>query len=123
MAQVIRNETTIFIDVDDTLILYPKDRDSKSHKKAHINFTDVYTGKKFKARRAEKHIKLIKDSHARGFFIVVWSGNGYVHAESIVKQLDIENYVDLIMTKPAKFLDDLQAHEVLGTRLYLEELN
>jgi len=65
------------------------------------------------------HIKILKDRKARGSFIVVWSAGGYAWANAVVKALGLEEYVDLVMTKPHAYVDDKQAAEIMGERIYL----
>ena len=120
--KTIRNDTVIPIDVDDTLILYPEDTlDPKLYRaEGYIKLKDI-TGETFYAKPSMKHIRLMKLYRKRGFTVIVWSGNGYEHAESIVKQLKLSNYVDLVMCKPNRFIDDVDCSRWMGTRIYLEK--
>lgn len=120
--KVNENENRIVVDVDDTLILYPYDltRDSALAFGCK-EFTDVYTGESFLALPSKEHIKLIKYYKSRGFYIMVHSGNGFKHAESIVKQLGIEEFIDEVCTKSIRYVDDLPCNEWMGGRIYLEK--
>lgn len=53
------------------------------------------------------HIDLIKELRTVGWQIVVWSQGGADHAERVVKLLGIENLVDVIISKPTIYVDDL----------------
>lgn len=87
-----------------------------------IYVTDPYvTGNSIRLRPNHKHIKLLKDHKARGYGVIVWSAGGSAWARAAVEALELESYVDVILAKPAKFVDDLQATEILGTRIYLNE--
>jgi FMN phosphatase YigB (HAD superfamily) len=55
----------------------------------------------------EEHIELIKELRAVGWQIVIWSFGGADHAERVVKLLQIEHLVDLIVSKPVVYVDDL----------------
>lgn len=61
-----------------------------------------------------KHHKIV-----RGYGIVVWSANGKEWAEKVVRRLGLEKYVDLIMTKPHKYLDDKPVSDWMPCQIYL----
>lgn len=112
---ILDNEHVIMFDVDDTLVMWP----SKKSKK-NIKLRDPYLNKDVFLTPNKRHIALLKTHKVRGYLVVVWSAAGFKWAQEVVKRLGLNNYVDLIMSKPTKFVDDLQAHEVLGTRVYLK---
>lgn len=124
--KVNRNENVVFYDCDDTLVMWD-DKFREPHK-------DEFTGKEaipiFDPNDRsvnyliphQRHIELLKKHHGRGYHVVVWSGGGFEWAESVVKTLGLEEFVDDVYTKPCKFVDDLPATEVLGTRIYLKDL-
>lgn len=114
--KVIRNETVATFDIDDTLVLW--NHFDKENKGQH--FIDPHDGTKHLLVPHWRHIKLLKDFKSRGYTVIVWSGGGYEWAETVVKTLGLEKYVDICMTKVSKFIDDLQAEEVLGSRIYLK---
>lgn len=119
---IIENENISYFDVDDTLILYPHDISSEEALKlGYKYFTDIYSNESFLAKPSEAHIKLLKSYRERGFFNIVHSGAGYRHAESIIRQLGLEEYVDQIQTKPMRYIDDLISDKWMGTHLYLEK--
>lgn len=112
--KVIANESTVFIDVDDTLVMWgtvPGDE--------HVKVQSPHDGMYATLRPHHGHIKVLKDRKARGSFIVVWSSGGFAWAEAVVKALGLGAHVDICMTKPHMFIDDKQAHEIMGERLYI----
>lgn len=113
--KVISQESTIFIDCDQTLVMWGK---AKKHEKV-IAITCPYSAKQEILRPHKSHIKVLKDRHVRGSFIVVWSASGYQWANAVVKALGLEAYVDQVMSKPQMYIDDKKAKEVLGERLYI----
>lgn len=113
--QVIRNEMLLKIDVDDTLVIWGK---IKRGEKA-VAVTDPYSGEQVYLRPHQGHIKVLKDRKARGAHITVWSAGGYLWAQAVVKALNLEKYVDVCSSKPIMYIDDKEAHEILGERLYL----
>lgn len=121
--EIVENENTVFFDIDDTLILHihPDIATDKYEELGYIKFIDSYERGIFYAKPSKKHIKLLKDYDSRGFFVIAWSGNGFEHARNVIEQLNLFKYVDLIMTKPRVYVDDLKCDEWMGTHIYLEK--
>jgi len=113
--RVISQEHTIFIDVDDTLVMWGKAK--KGERVIHV--TCPYNHQQEVLRPHKGHIKVLKDRHARGSYITVWSAGGYQWANAVVKALGLERYVDQVMSKPSIYIDDKKAKDVLGERLYI----
>lgn len=107
--KLIKNEHCIFFDVDDTLIMWNKDA---------VNPDAGYV------LVADRHLpinnanvdKLI-EMHYKGQFVVVWSAAGYKWAKTVVEALNLVPFVDLIMTKPRVYFDDLPVQTWMN-RLY-----
>lgn len=114
--KVIKNEMIAAFDVDDTLVLW--DHPDKEVKGKH--FKDPHDGMLHLLVPHRKHIKLLKDFKSRGYTVIVWSGGGHEWAKTVIDTLGLEDHVDFCMTKVTKFIDDLQAQEVLGSRIYLK---
>lgn len=118
--KVIDIESTIFIDVDDTLVMwdksYRKMRESTIGTIA-IKCPHSQSNNYLVPHRA--HIKILKDRKARGSFIVVWSAGGFAWAEAVVRALDLEEHVDLIMTKPHAHIDDKKPKDFMGEHIYI----
>lgn len=112
---IILSELVVMFDVDNTLIMeHAKDPD--------LTYTDVLTGKENHCKIHKVHVEQVIKHKARGYFVIVWSGNGYKHAEQIVKALGLTDHVDMIMSKPIKHWDDLEnANDILKARVYLED--
>lgn len=114
--RTIENERTIFSDVDGTLIVHGPKKGAMT--------VDVYDpeAKKFVTMGINRSmVKLVREEKARGAFIVAWSRGGYQWAKSVINALNLENHVDLVMTKPVAYFDDLPAQEWLETRIFLDE--
>lgn len=111
--KTIRNENIITFDVDDTLVMWGKSK----HKRAKL-ITDPSSGLSYKLVPHRFHINLLIQHYGRGYTIIVWSAGGYAWAQEVVKELGIEKYVDLVMTKPCKYVDDLVCNEWMGEHLY-----
>lgn len=113
--KVINSEMNIYVDVDDTLVIWGKSMPNERV----IAIKDPYDGTEHLLKPHAGHIKVLKDRKARGAIIHVWSANGYKWAEAVVRALQLEQYVDYVQSKPILYIDDLEAHEILGERLYL----
>jgi len=83
-------DNVIYIDVDETLLL-PDNEDTFVPCKPNYPL-----------------IGMIKEWKKAGRSIVVWTsnGDGVEHARKIVRELDIERYVDLCLPKPMTIVDD-----------------
>lgn len=116
---IIENEHIVMTDIDDTLLMWPKDHQKPG--KGKVLVVCPYSGLKTYLKPHKKHINLIKKYHGRGMVIVAWSAAGYKWAEAAIKAVKLEDYITLVLTKPSKFMDDLKAEEILGVRVYLED--
>lgn len=98
---IIDSDKVVFVDVDDTLVMW--------------------NGANYKPH--QKHIDYVKASKKRGHRIVVWSAGGWEWASTIVESLGLTDYVDLIMSKPAWFLDDKEASHFMpeANRIWMKE--
>lgn len=88
-------------DVDDTLIMWaiPEGYDGPLVETDLDGFKD----KGIPNQPAIDHLKKMK---ARGFAVIVWSAGGSNWAEAVVKALNLEEHVDLVMPKIDYHLDD-----------------
>lgn len=117
---VAKSEQVICFDCDDTLIMW-----DENHTQPFNGAVEVIcpwdSGVSYH-RPHHRHIRFLKKQYAKGMTVVVWSAAGTKWAEAVVKALNIENHVDIVMSKPVKWVDDLEkAEDVLGVRLYLSE--
>ena len=89
--ETINNERVVFFDVDGTLLDVNANR-------------ELYNKYKYNIDQVKRHKE-------RGFFVVIWSANGYDHAFWAVERLGLTDYVDQIMTKPNSYFDDKDAND------------
>ena len=115
--KILESEQIVCVDCDDSLILWKKA--GKGDKV--ISFNDPYDSSQHYVVVHEPHVKILKDRKARGAVIIVWSQSGYKWAEAIVRALKIEQYVDIVSSKPILVIDDKPVEEWMGERLYLPE--
>jgi hypothetical protein len=113
---VLNNELVVAVDVDQTLILH----DYENHPLLPLKVINCpYKKEPLTVAIHKAHVDLVKDYKARGFFVIVWSHAGFNWANTVVKHLMLADYVDLIMTKPSKHVDDTPADRILGVNVYL----
>ncbi len=110
-----KDEKVICIDVDDTLVM----RDVKLLDKT-VSIVDPYSGLSITVTPHIKHIDLVEHFHDRGYYVIVWSAGGGLWAQAVVEALHLNKYVDDIMGKPLKYMDDVPCDEWMGNRIYLE---
>lgn len=113
------NEYIVTFDVDDTLVMWEGNFNQPATDR--IEFLDPYDGAKVFLKPHKKHIALLKKYKGRGMCVIVWSAGGVQWAKSVINTLSLADYVDLVITKPSKYVDDLQASEILGSRIYLKD--
>lgn len=113
--KVIENELTVEFDVDDTLLMWHQENTLIDK----IIIEDPYSREKIRLTPHVDHVKLLMDYKFRGYHVTVWSAAGWQWAKAAVVALKLQAYVDVVRTKPLKFVDDLPAGEVLGQRVYI----
>lgn len=112
--QAIKNELNVFFDCDDTLVMW-------SEAPCDVYIQDPYSNGQLPLKKHKRHIKLLKDYKQRGYSVVVWSAGGAAWAEAVVNALELNEFVDYTMAKPLKYVDDLTAPDIMGTRIYLKD--
>ena len=117
MAHVVTNDLIVYIDIDDTLVLW--DDKYWEPAKDKIRIVDPIDNSVHYLMPHKAHIRLLKKFKLSGYTVVVWSHAGYQWAEAVSNALDLMGSVDFIMSKPLKYIDDLQYGE-LGSRIYIK---
>jgi predicted phosphatase len=115
---VVRNDKTVWVDCDDTLINHfiGIPFDEKEH--VRLNNGEIQA---WKITRNEPNIRALKHHKQLGLTVFVWSMAGYKHAENVVKALELENFVDFVVSKPDCYIDDKDASVWLnGKRRFYE---
>jgi FMN phosphatase YigB (HAD superfamily) len=127
---VIPGERAVFFDVDDTLVLWSaKPEELEAH---GVSFQCPAGGAVIDDEIIpsspwsefllphRKHIARLIKHKKDGDTVIVWSAGGYDWAESVVRTLGLEDYVDLIISKPYCFYDDLTPGEFMGQNCYIK---
>jgi hypothetical protein len=111
----IKNNRTIFCDVDGTLVVHTNDTIQD-----YIAVPDcVNLGKYVKVIPHWNNIRILKEEHVRGAFVVVWSKGGNQWAADVIVTLGLESYVDIIMDKPTAYIDDLPIEVWCPDRIFI----
>lgn len=114
LVLIIPNDKILPVDIDGTLIEYVGKND--------CDFVLEYGGLTVPLRKKRMNIALMKHHKTtRGYTILVWSANGKEWAETVIRKLKLQEYVDIIMTKPCKLLDDKPASEWMWDQINLED--
>jgi hypothetical protein len=114
---VIPGENHAAFDCDDTLVMWF----SSCNPEEKVKIVCPYGGSETWLKPHKGHIELLKKFKVRGHTIIVWSSGGVLWAEAVVKALGLEAYVDTVMTKPSKLVDDLKVTEIFPVRIYLKD--
>lgn len=113
-----KNEAILPVDIDGTLI---------THIHKPIYYTDdclavvdpLDSTKVIYVEANHAMIRLLKEEHHRGACIKVWSRGGWEWAQNVIKALELEQYVDEIMSKPRSYFDDLPIEKWLTDRVFI----
>lgn len=66
-----------------------------------------------------KHVERLKNHKIWGNTVVVWSKSGHKWAKSVVEALQLNEYVDLVITKPSYVYDDKMPDKILSEHRFL----
>lgn len=110
----IKNEYIVCIDVDQTLVMHVNND--------NYNYVvkNPYSGSSITFNPNSNHIELLKQYKGRDLFVIVWSAAGVLWAKAVLESLELTDYVDLIMTKPSKLVDDLPLEDIFPKPVYLK---
>lgn len=105
-------EPIVYFDVDDTLVSWDYHHGFPGPNK--LEFEDPSDGSVLYLEIIQENIDaLINHKAIRKHTVVVWSAGGADWAEEVVRKLCLSKYVDVIMSKPTWFYDDLPAGEFM----------
>lgn len=114
---VIKNEKVAPFDVDSTLVMHQDPESIYSSEKVFVK--DSVSGGTIVVRINRPMVRLLKEEHARGAFVIVWSRGGYQWAADVIKALGLSKCVNLVITKPGSYYDDLEVQAWLKDRIYI----
>lgn len=126
--QILECKRPIYFDVDDTLVLWHVNLDDVPKVKIISPPSKHFVGQleEFEVPEYEeyltphlKHIEELKKLKLKGHTIIVWSQGGHDWAASVVKGLNLEEYVDYVIEKPTKYYDDLDSRTFMGHNIFI----
>lgn len=88
---IVKSTKLITVDIDDTLVVWKNGR--------------YYPHK--------GHIEIVKMFHKRNHTLIAWSAGGFEWAARVIKELKLEKYFSVVMSKPDWFIDDKTSSEFL----------
>ena len=103
-----------YFDVDDTLVEW---EEFGAGPKVSIEINGMISEKAV----IDEHINELILQKKSGTSIIVWSAGGVKWAEAVVKALELEEYVDAILTKPDRIYDDKDSSEWMPKRRYFKK--
>jgi hypothetical protein len=109
---LVENTSIITFDVDDTLVMHEPPSQYSPTIKIEYFGNDVYVTPN------EWIINQLKYHANRGHFVIVWSQQGFEWVDAVIKSLNLEDYVNLKMSKPRCYYDDLPSQEWMGQRIW-----
>ena len=110
----LKNGVPIMFDCDDTLVMWLSDVEKQKRRIELVTFTDPYSGRRIKLIPNTNAIARLKAEKLKGNTVVVWSAGGWRWARTVVKRLNLTHHVDLVMSKPMGYIDDLHCTEWMG---------
>lgn len=113
--QVIQSENITPFDVDGTLILTKGEGPGRI-----VDILDPVTGNYIQMSAHEPNIRLLEEEAHRGSFVIVWSRGGYEWATNVITALGLGSKVNLVMSKPMVYFDDLSIEKWLPYRVFLK---
>lgn len=113
---IIKLENIRPVDIDNCLIIHTKETIKPSQR---VCVVDPLTGKNLYFRINKPMVRLLKEEHHRGSYILVWSRGGWEWARNVIQALDLVPYVHQIMSKPLVYLDDTPVNKWMRDRVFI----
>ncbi len=115
---VLNDRPTVFFDVDSTLVFTAQE--APNSLEAFNAPWVVINDREFLVHSA--HVESIKDFHARGHNVIVWSAGGAAWSATVVEALGLTKYVWACLPKPFWVFDDKPVEKWLNDshRTYLK---
>jgi predicted HAD superfamily phosphohydrolase YqeG len=118
---VCKTGTTVYFDIDDTIIMWSKEEITRPVKPPKgLDIVEVEcNGFRSRVYYHIKHVKLVKQYAERGAVVILWSHGGSEWVKSVVTALGLEEYVFACLNKPTVYYDDLEAKDFMKNRRFV----
>jgi hypothetical protein len=106
-------DRTLYVDCDDTLIMWNLSDYGDETPRLTVNVwgpADVIPN--------QKNINTVRKFALLGYTIILWSKTGAKWARAVGQATGLDPLVTAYLTKPTYYLDDMEAAEWLGPRLW-----
>lgn len=107
--KILEGDRVVCFDVDDTLISW----EPVEYGDNTITIIDG-AGDRTTLKIKQPVVDRVIQHKQRGWITVVWSQSGYEWATKVVQALNLEKYVDVILTKPYRYYDDVPFLKWIG---------
>lgn len=128
---VIPGNTITYFDVDETLVFWNATKEQLDRDGIEIECPSGFICLDGELKQVppwtakvlphKKHIEQLKKHKMRGHTIVVWSAGGYDWAEAAVKILKLEQFVDVVISKPRWAYDDMPADRIITDITWMKD--
>ena len=106
---VVPQGNTVYFDVDDTLIYWDTTKIDPTIIKEAEQITIKLNGFEMLRHVIQSNVDEIVLQKMSGCHVVIWSASGSQWAEAVIKALELEDYVDVVVSKPYHYYDDKDA--------------
>jgi hypothetical protein len=96
---------SVYFDVDDTLMEW-----TQCEKDDPLAVEIKNNGFVFYKRPIQVHVDELRNQKMAGNTVVVWSAGGAKWAEAVLIALNLQEYVDVVLTKPDFYYDDKEVN-------------
>lgn len=114
--KIVKNENIRPFDCDSTLI-YPNSPENESLPTTLV--FDPVEEHYISLRFNPNMVRLLKEEHQRGSYIIVWSRSGWEWARNVAIALDLQPYIHRVMSKPIAYFDDQPVETWMKDRVYI----
>lgn len=115
--KVMADNATVYFDMDETLVelVYGVGEPTEDDELVVEHYGKVKIIPQYET------IEALKRHKEQGATIVVWHHGGTTWPKKVLKLLKLEKYVDLVVSKPSIYYDDMPPEFILGTKGEVEE--
>ena len=116
----LNKDRVVYLDCDDSAILWEPEKYPHTEDQL-VHYEDEYG--KWAFLPHFKNIEFVKNVKRQGYGVVLWSAAGADWAEKVATLLHIEDYVDIILSKPELAVDDLlDAKRIIKSVIWIDPI-